>query len=392
MSSEKLLPRLLKDLSPHEGGMTRLLGRFVRAESPSFDRAAVNRLGRMVAAEWRRRGGRVRFLPGVAKGPARDKRGDHVRAEVWLGRGRPAGQILVLGHLDTVYDLGTLATMPFRVAGGKAFGPGTLDMKDGLVMALYAVDALRRLGERPARGLVFLWTSDEEVGSASSRKALEAEALRSEAVFVLEPSTGPNGDLKTARKGVGMLELIVAGRAAHAGVNPQDGVNAVHEIALQIARLAKFNDPRRGISVHAGVIEGGTRSNVIPAHARALVDLRVTKLSDARAVEAKIRSLRPILLGAKLEVRGGISRPPMERRMSESLFRHAQSLAREAGWKLGGSFTGGGSDGNFTAALGLPTLDGLGGVGAHIHSPDEYVLTRSLPERAALLAALLATI
>jgi glutamate carboxypeptidase len=392
MSNHKLLPRLITDLRPHEQSMTRLLGRFVRTESPSFDRAAVNRLGKLVAAEWRRRGARVRLLPGVTKGPSQVQRGDHVRAEFWLGEGRPKGQILVLGHLDTVYDLGTLAKMRFRVANGRAFGPGTLDMKDGLVMALFAVDALRRLGLRPARRLVFLWTSDEEIGSESSRKALEAEARRSEAVLVLEPSTGPAGNLKTARKGVGTVELIVTGRAAHAGVNPQDGVNAVHEIALQIARLAEFNDPRRGISVNAGVIEGGTRSNVIPAQARALVDLRVTKLSDARALEARIRRLRPILPGAKLELRGGISRLPMEERMSADLFRHAQALAREASWILGGSFSGGGSDGNLTAALGVPTLDGLGGVGAHIHSPDEYVLTRSLPERAALLAALLATI
>jgi glutamate carboxypeptidase len=392
MPTSALFPRLLSDLRPHERAMTRMLGRFVRIESPSFDRAAVNRLGRMVAAEWRRRGARVRFLPGVAKGPAANQRGDHLRAEIFLGHGRPGGQILVLGHLDTVYDAGTLATMPFRVARGRAFGPGTLDMKDGLVMSLFAVDALRRLAARPAQRLVFLWVSDEEVGSGSSRRFIEAEARRSKAVLVLEPSTGPEGRLKTARKGVGLLELVVTGRAAHAGVNPGDGVNAVHELALQIARLARFNDPRRGISINADVVEGGTRSNVIAASARALVDLRVTRLADARALETKLRRLRPILPGAKLEVRGGLTRLPLEPRASAELLRHAQGVARTAGWKLGGSFTGGGSDGNFTAALGVPTLDGLGGIGEHIHSPDEYVLTRSLPERAALLAALLATL
>lgn len=372
--------------------MTRLLGRFVRAESPSFDRAAVNRLGRMVAAEWRRRGARVQFLPGVREGPAHEQRGDHLRAELWLGDGRPSGQILVLGHLDTVYELGTLAKMPFRVTKGRAFGPGTLDMKAGLVMALYAADALGRLAARPRKRLVFLWVSDEEVGSASSHKFLEGEAQRSDIVLVLEPSTGLKGNLKTARKGVGMVELIVTGRAAHAGVNPQDGVNAVHEIAMQIARLAKFNNLRRGITVNADVVEGGTRSNVIAARARAQVDLRVTRRSDARTLEARIHKLRPILPGAQLEVRGGISRPPMEARMAEGLLRHAQGIAREAGWKLEGSFSGGGSDGSFTAALGVPTLDGLGGIGEHIHSPGEYILTRSLPERAALLAALLATL
>jgi glutamate carboxypeptidase len=392
MTSLKLLPRLLADLRPRERAMTQLLDRFVRVESPSFDRAAVNCLGRAVAAEWRRRGARVTILPGVSKGPAREQRGDHVRAELRPGTGRPTGQILVLGHLDTVYDLGALATMPFRVEHGRAYGPGTLDMKCGIVMALHAVDTLLRLGPRPSKRIVFLWVSDEEVGSACSRRFTEAEARRSDAVLVLEPSTGPRGLLKTSRKGVGSFELIVTGRAAHAGVNPQDGVNAVHEIALQIARLAQWNDAKRGITVNADVIEGGTRTNVIAARASALVDVRAARLSDARALETKMRKLRPILPGAKLEVRGAMSRPPMEQRASSKLFRQAQTLARAARWKLEGSFTGGGSDGNFTAALGIPTLDGLGGVGAHIHSPDEYVFTRSLPERAALLAALLATL
>jgi glutamate carboxypeptidase len=392
MTARNLLSQFLSDLRPREREMTQLLGRFVRAESPSFDRAAVNRLGRLVAAEWRRRGARVRILPGISRGPARTQRGDHVRAELPLSAARARGQLLVLGHLDTVYDLGTLARMPFRVARGRAFGPGTLDMKDGLVMSLYAVDALRRAAFHPSKRLVFLWTSDEEVGSGSSRRAIEAEARRSDAVFVLEPSTGPHGALKTARKGVGEFEVIITGRAAHAGVNPQEGVNAVHELALQIARIAGFNDPRRGITVNADVIEGGSRTNVIADRARAQVDVRVTRLADARAMEASFRRLRPILPGARLEVRGSVNRPPMERRMSARLFAHANSLAHEAGWKLEESFSGGGSDGNFTAAAGVPTLDGLGGVGAHIHSPDEFVFTRSLPERAALLAALLATL
>jgi glutamate carboxypeptidase len=392
MTAQNLLSQFLSDLRPREREMTQLLGHFVRTESPSFDRAAVNRLGRLVAAEWRRRGARVRILPGISRGTARAQRGDHIRAELSLSAARARGQLLVLGHLDTVYDLGTLARMPFRVARGRAFGPGTLDMKDGLVMSLYAVDALRRAASRPAKRLVFLWTSDEEIGSGSSRRAIEAEARRSDAVFVLEPSTGPRGALKTARKGVGEFEITVTGRAAHAGVNPQEGVNAVHELALQIARVARYNDPRRGITVNADVIEGGSRTNVIADRARSQVDVRVTRLADARALEARFRRLRPILPGARLEVRGGVNRPPMEQRMSARLFAHAKALALEAGWELEESFSGGGSDGNFTAAAGVPTLDGLGGVGAHIHSPDEFVLTRSLPERAALLAALLATL
>ncbi len=212
--------------------MVHLLGRFVECESPSAEKAAVDRMGRMVAGEWRRRGAKVRIL-------RQTRAGNHVRAEFFLGKGRPQGQILVLGHLDTVYPLGTLAKMPFRVARGSAWGPGTFDMKAGLVLALFAVDALKAAGVHPRKRLVFLWTSDEEVGSTTSRREIEKEARRSDAVLVLEPSFGPEGRLKTERKGVGTAEIIVHGRAAHAGIDPAAGVNAVHELALQIARLMK---------------------------------------------------------------------------------------------------------------------------------------------------------
>jgi len=269
-------------------------------------------------------------------------------------------------------------------------------MKSGLLIALFAVDALARLRLRPCKRLVFLWTSDEEIGSKTSRAIIEREARRSNAVLVLEPATGVDGRLKTARKGVGEIELVVTGRAAHAGINPQEGVNAVHELALQIARIAhlgnRFNNPRRGITASATVVEGGTRTNVIAAHARALVDVRVAHAADMRRLEAKFCRLRPILRGARLEVRGGFARPPMERSASAALFRQAHALAEAMGLKLRESSTGGGSDGNFTAALGVPTLDGLGGVGEGAHSPGECVLVRKLPERAALLAALLANL
>lgn len=377
---------LLRDLRRRQGAMLRLLARLVRAESPSFDKAAVNRLGRLLAAEWRRRGARVEFL-------RQRERGDHLRVE-WApavkGR-RAAGQILLLGHLDTVYDRGTLARMPFRIARGRAYGPGIYDMKAGLVQALFAVDVLRRARIAPRRRVVGLFTSDEEIGSRTSRLHIEREARRSEAVFVLEPSTGPAGRLKTRRKGVGEIELTVQGRAAHAGVNPEAGVNAVHELALQIARIARFGDPRRGITVNADVVEGGTRSNVIAERARALVDLRIARLADQRPLERRFRALRPILPGARLEVRGGINRPPLERRPGvAALFREAQRLARAMGVELEESFSGGGSDGNFTAALGIPTLDGLGGVGDRAHASHENIVIRKLPERAALLAGLLA--
>ena len=377
--------QLLANARKHESQMVRLLGRFVRAESPSTDKAAVDRFGRFVAAEWRRRGARVRILRQRACG-------NHVRAELFLGHGRPRGQILILGHLDTVYDVGTLARMPFRIARGRAWGPGTFDMKSGLVIALCAVDALRRAGLRPSRRLVFLWTSDEEIGSESSRAIIEREARRSDAALVLEPADGPRGNLKTARKGVGEVVLVVHGRAAHAGLNPEDGVNAVHELALQVARLMRLNDPRRGITVNANVVEGGTRTNVIAERAQARVDLRVTRKADIPKLERLIRSVRPVLKGARLEVRGGIGRPPMEQRMARALFQRAKELSRQMGLDLKESFVGGGSDGNFTAALGVPTLDGLGGVGEGAHSAHENVVIRALPQRAALLAGLLSTL
>jgi glutamate carboxypeptidase len=376
---------LLDWLRPRESAMVRLIGRFVRAESPSLDKAAVDRFGRMVAAEWKRRGASVTVL-------RQRERGNHIRAE-WNPRENSArGQILVLGHLDTVYSAGTIAKMPFYLSRGRAWGPGTFDMKGGLVIALHAVDALAAAGFVPEKRVVFLWTSDEEIGSPTSRAAVEREARRSDAVLVLEPGSGLEGSVKTGRKGVGEIELIATGRAAHAGLNPEDGINAIEEIALQIAGITRWNQPRRGITVNAGVIEGGTRTNVIAARARALIDVRASRLAEMRALERKFRRLRPILAGAKLDVRGGFNRPPMERKMSAALYAKARALSKEMGIALGESFVGGGSDGNFTAALGVPTLDGLGAVGEGAHSPRENIVVRALPERAALLAALLATI
>jgi len=389
-----LMRSLLRDLKGRKSEIVRLLGRFVECESPSHHKAAVDAMGQIVAAEWKRRGANVKIL-------RQPKRGNHVRAELWLGDGRPPGQIngqingqiLVLGHLDTVYPLGTLAKMPFRESQGRAWGPGTFDMKSGLVLALFAVDALRATETKPRKRFVFLWTSDEEIGSTTSRHAIEAEARRSDAVLVLEPAFGADGRLKTARKGVGHAEIIVTGRAAHAGINPTEGVNAVHELARQIERLEKMNDPRRGITVQATVVHGGTVSNVVPAEARAEVDIRFSRLANAPALDRRLHGLRPILKGAKVEVRGGVNRPPLERTAAvEKLFEHAQSLMRDLGLPLGEATTGGGSDGNFTSAIGVPTLDGLGAVGDGAHAPHEHVIVSKLPERAALIAGLLATL
>ena len=385
-TSETPMRRLLAETRKRQNAMLKSLEELVQCESPSHDKAAVDRCGAIVAREWRRRGATVRVLK-------QKTRGNHVRAEMGGERLRAAGQILVLGHIDTVYPLGDLKKNPFRVAKGRAWGPGTFDMKGGLVLAMCAIDALRAAGVAPAKRLVFLWTSDEEIGSESSRAAIESEARRSDAVLVLEPSLGPKGKVKTERKGVGGAEIIVTGRSAHAGIEPEKGVNAVHEMALQVGRLMRMNDPRRGITVQTTVIAGGTVSNVVPDSARADVDIRISRMTDAAGIERKLHALRPILKGAKVEVRGGINRPPLERTAAvQKLFTHARGLAAAMGSKLEEASTGGGSDGNLTAALGIPTLDGLGAVGNGAHTPHEHVVVRALPARAALIAGLLASL
>jgi glutamate carboxypeptidase len=378
-NSPVALRRLLKPSLPQ---MLSVLRTFVLAESPSLEKAPADRCCGIIAAEWRKRGVRVERL-------AQRHRGDHLRITWQSQRSRAAGQLLVLGHYDTVYATGTLAKMPFRLSAGRAQGPGTFDMKAGIVQALFALEAMQEAQTPPSKRIVFLWTSDEEIGSDSSRKLIEAEALRSDAVFVLEPSLGPRGLLKTARKGVGEAEIIVHGRASHAGLAPQEGVNAVHELAQQIARLKDWNDLRRGICVNTDIIEGGTRVNVIAERARAVVDLRALRLSDMRRLEQRLCALRPLTRGARLEIHGGFNRAPMERKVSAALFARAKSLAALMGLPIGECVAGGGSDGNLTAALGVPTLDGLGAVGDGAHSTHEYALVKAMPERAALLAALL---
>ncbi|MFQ5817741.1 MAG: M20 family metallopeptidase [Terriglobia bacterium] len=375
------LAALHAHLRGHAPAWLRLLRTLVERESPSHDKAAVDRLARYLAREWRRRGARVQLL-------RQSERGDLLRAELSFRQAR--GQLLVLGHLDTVYDRGTLPRMPFRLRRGRAYGPGAFDMKSGIVIGLAAVDALHALHLAPARKLVFLYTSDEEIGSAASRPIIEREARRSDAVLVLEPAAGAEGALKTARKGVAEYELIVHGRAAHAGLDPEKGVSATLELAHQIPRIVRLADSRRGLTVNVGVIAGGTRTNVVAAEARARFDVRAVRRADQQRVERRLQALRPVLRGARLELRRVSARPPLERTAQVvALFREAQRLARQLGVRLGETSVGGGSDGNLTAALGIPTLDGLGGVGAHAHSPNEYVQVSSLAERAALLAGLL---
>ena len=362
--------------------MLATLRQFVEAESPSLEKGAADRCCGLIAAAWRNQDVRVERL-------AQKHRGDHLRIAYGPGKTRPGGQLLVLGHYDTVYSSGTLRKMPFRISLGKAYGPGIFDMKAGIVQALFALQALQEANSELRKRLVFLWTSDEEIGSESSRKLLTAEARRSDAVFVLEPSFGPRGLLKTARKGVGTAELIVHGRASHAGLAPQEGINSIHELALQLTRIEKWNDLRRGVTINAGIIEGGSRTNVIPERARAALDLRALRVSDMRSLERRLHSLRAIHRGARLEITGGFDRPPLEHKMSAALFALAKSLAAQMKLSLGECSVGGGSDGSLTAALGVPTLDGLGAVGDGAHSANEHILIRTMPIRAALLASLL---
>jgi glutamate carboxypeptidase len=385
MSPNSLPQTLFSILKPRIPQMLDVLRELTLLESPSLEKAPADRCCGFLADQWLLRGGLVHVLKQA-------QRGNHLRI-IWSPNGsRPQRQILVLGHYDTVYPTGTLSRMPFKISSGKAYGPGTFDMKAGIVQALFAFEALQQLKIPITKNLVFLWTSDEEIGSESSREIIEGEARRSDAVFVLEPSLGPRGLVKTSRKGVGQAELMVHGRPAHAGLEPEKGVNAIHELSAQIARIEKWNNPRRGVTINADIVSGGTRANVIAEHARATLDLRAWRASDMHALEKRLHSLKPIHKGAKLEITGGFDRPPMERKHSATLFARAKSLAKQIGLHLGEAAAGGGSDGNFTAALGVPTLDGLGAVGDGAHSPNEHILTKTLPQRAALLAALLATV
>jgi glutamate carboxypeptidase len=383
MPEPPLHKEFLRLLKPRLPQMLATLRRFVEAESPSLEKAAAGHCCGIIAEEWRKRGVHVERI-------AQKQRGDHLRIAYWPNKSRPAGQLLVLGHYDTVYSSGTLRSMPFRISAGKAYGPGIFDMKAGIVQALFALQALQETKARLRKRLVFLWTSDEEIGSESSRKLIEAEARRSDAVFVLEPSFGPRGLVKTARKGVGTAELTVHGRASHAGLAPQEGINAIHELAAQLLRIQEWNVLRRGVTINAGIVEGGTRTNVIPERARAVLDLRALRVSDMRRLERRLHALRPIHRGARLEITGGFDRPPLEHKMSAILFARAKSLAAQMGLALGECTVGGGSDGNFTAALGVPTLDGLGAVGDGAHSSHEHIVINTMPARAALLASLLA--
>ena len=379
VDTREILAACTKDLK----SMLHCLREAVEIESPSTSGPDVDRMAAYFADLLRRQGGKTQVLESKHSGAA-------VAAEFW-GEKRGSKPLLLLGHTDTVWEVGTLRTMPFRINKGRAYGPGILDMKSGIVCATWAVRALQSLKITPRRRLRFFLNPDEEIASRAFRRRLLAEGRNAHGVLVLEPAAA-GGALKTARKGVGEFRITVHGRSAHAGINPEAGINAISELAVQLLRIESMAPQLEGLTLTAGTIEGGTRTNVVPERASAAVDVRILRASDKEWIERKVFGLTPIDRGARLEIEGGINRPPLEHNMAAGLYQQAEALAKSMGINLTEAATGGGSDGNFTAALGVPTLDGLGGVGEGAHAHHENVLIQELPRRAALLAALIATV
>ena len=358
--------------------MAAMLRRWVEQESPSNDKAACDRMAECIAQEFTSLGARTHLHL--------DKHaGNHLQIDFSGPRG--VKPVLLVGHYDTVYDLGTLKHMPYRETRDRICGPGVLDMKGGIVQIFFALAELQKAG-MPCPVTILL-VSDEEVGSASSRSITEKLAAKSTAALVCEPAAGEHGALKTGRKGVGDFLLNVQGVASHSGLDFEKGQSAVLEIAHQIEKISGFTDLKRGTTVNAGVIRGGTRSNVVASDAEAEIDVRVWKLKDVDRVTKMMHALKPRNRKCRLTVTGGVNRPPMERSTGTiELFTKAQTIAKELGFALQEAQVGGGSDGNFTAAL-VPTLDGLGAVGDGAHAKHEFIFTGQMPKRAALLAALI---
>lgn len=372
---------LLRTAEKQRERMLRLLRTLVELESPSEEKAAVDRCVEFTAERAAELGGQLRRHRRRTAGDVLEARFAPKRA-----KGRP---ILLLGHLDTVWPLGTLAQMPFRVKDGRAWGPGVLDMKSGVAMALTAVELLQAEGLL-RQEVILLLAGDEETGSHESRAITEKTASRCDCVYVLEPAQGLAGAYKTARKGVASYRVEVKGVAAHSGVNFEQGHSAIAELARQVGAIEACTDLKRGITVNVGTIQGGTRSNVIAAEAWAEVDARVPRSRDFPKLDRRLRKLRVQDKGCVLKIEGGLNRPPMERtRQTVALYRRAAKIAAEMGFRLQEAATGGGSDGNFTSALGVPTLDGMGGVGEGAHANNESVVLKELAPRTALLAAML---
>jgi glutamate carboxypeptidase len=351
----------------------------VAIESPSDDPVAVNRCGAELASRLEAIGGAVTRIPSATAG-------EHLR----VGFGSGDRQILLLGHFDTVWPVGQIARMPLKREGGRLYGPGVFDMKAGIGLATLATRALVDHGLPGNTRIVMMWTTDEEIGSTTSRALIETEATKSSAVLVFEPSL-PGGALKTSRKGVGQFEMIATGVSAHAGLDPGKGVSAIRELARQIIAIDSLQDPANGVTITVGTISGGTRVNVVPADARAVIDARAVTRADADRVQRAMRALTAQIPGATLSVTGGFERPPLERTPDVvKLFEQAKAVAADIGVRLEEGSAGGGSDGNFTAAIGIPTLDGFGAIGDGAHAIHEHVEIDTLVPRAATITGLLA--
>ncbi len=365
------------------------LAEWVKIESPTTHAAAVNQVMDLAEAELVRAGARITRIPG------RDGYGDTLIARTSIPAGVPGGangHILVAGHLDTVWNLGTLASMPFRVDGDRAHGPGIHDMKAGSFLAFHAVRSILRQGVATRRPIVLLLTPDEEVGSPTSREWIEREAMGAAYVLIPEPA-GPGGAAVTARKGVGRFVLRIQGVGAHSGGAFPDGASAIVELAHQVLRLHGMVDLDRGITLNAAPVWGGSRPNVISPDAGCEIDLRVNSIADGKRMERAILALQAATPGCRITVEGGMNRPPFaEDSGILRLYEKARAIAADVGINLPKQHRGGGSDGNFTAALGIPTLDGLGCLGAGAHASHEHILWRHLGQRAALMAGLLETL
>jgi glutamate carboxypeptidase len=371
----------LRYFEKQQDEIVRTIRELVDIESPSDSKPAVDGLGAILANKFRTLGGNTRLHRA-------EQYGDHLQVD--FPGSKKTKPVLLLGHFDTVYPLGTLANMPCKTVAARLHGPGVLDMKSGIALMLHAIEALGKWRGTLPRPVTVLLVTDEEVGSHSSRKITESLARKSAAVLVLEPAAGIRGAVKTARKGVGEYLLKVHGIAAHAGLDPSKGHSAILELSRQIEAISKLNNLTNGISVNPGVIHGGTRSNVVAAEASAAIDVRITKASQATTLDRKFRSLKPFDRYCKLSLTGGVNRLPMERTAGvAALYRQAQHLAKQIDWKLEEAAVGGGSDGSFTAGIGIPTLDGMGGVGDGAHAVYEYITISELPRRALLLAGMI---
>lgn len=371
----------------HLTGIIEDIHQLVELESPSRNKQSVDRCGEFIAGRFSQLGGKIKVHRN------RDF-GNQLQIDFPSQSRTALKPILLLGHYDTVWDLGTLATMPCRETKGRLSGPGVFDMKAGIAIAIHAVSALRELNASPSRPITVLLNPDEEIGSPASRKITEQLAKKSAAVLVLEPAQGLDGRVKTARKGVGDFTVKVTGVAAHAGLDFEKGQNAVFELSHQITKASAFTDLSRGLTVSVGEVQGGSpATNVVPAHAEAKFDVRIAQLRDGAYIEKKFRSLRPVNRKCAIEVMGGINRPPLERTPQvAALYELAREIYADLGCHLGEAAVGGGSDGNFTGALGIPTLDGLGAVGEGAHASNESIVISELPKRVALIARLITTI